>query len=163
MKDYKSDINRFRAFNSQRSTVIRELKAEMQAASDARDYERAASFRDQLDAIERLSGKSVVAATDRSRKSLCSPPIPRRCVRCNGPSDRDAHPMHGGHHILHWGRTPSGRRSASSSASVQGGLPRYKVRTVGNDDFQSMREVVAGTGRGWTSTPTPSCSTAVVR
>ena len=57
---YRVDIDRFLRFlESQRSTVINELKSEMAAASEAREYERAASVRNQLDAIERLSERET--------------------------------------------------------------------------------------------------------
>ncbi|MEE2718644.1 MAG: excinuclease ABC subunit UvrC [Planctomycetota bacterium] len=150
-KDYKSDINRFLRFlNSQRSTVIRELKAEMQAASDARDYERAASFRDQLDAIERLSERETrrrgdgtawqpevtVFTTDpaaalRSLQRALEIETPIRCMEAID--------------IAHLG----GRDTVGSKVCFIDGRPykegyrRYKVRTAGNDDFQSMREVVS--------------------
>lgn len=148
--DYRADIDRFLRFlNSQRSTVIRELKAEMHAASEQRDYERAASIRDQLDAIERLAERETrrrgdtawqpevtVFTTDpaaalRSLQRALDLDTPIRCMEAID--------------IAHLG----GRDTVGSKVCFIDGRPykegyrRYKVRTAENDDFQSMREVVA--------------------
>lgn len=53
--DYRRDIDRLvRFLGSKRSDMIRELKSEMQAASEQQNYEQAAILRDQILAIEKL-------------------------------------------------------------------------------------------------------------
>ena len=57
---YRADTDRFLRFlGSQRSKVIAELRQEMETASEAREYEKAASFRNQLEAIEKLSERET--------------------------------------------------------------------------------------------------------
>ncbi|MAB83504.1 MAG: excinuclease ABC subunit C [Phycisphaerae bacterium] len=148
---YRSDINRFLRFlDSQRSTVINELKSEMAEASEAREYERAASIRNQLDAIQRLSERETrrrgdggawqpevtVFATDpsaalRSLQRALGLDAPIRCMEAID--------------IAHLG----GRETVGSKVCFIDGRPwkegyrRYRIKSAGNDDFQSMREVVS--------------------
>jgi len=52
---YRADIDRFvRFLESKRSVMLREMRAEMEAASASQEYERAACLRDQIQAIEKL-------------------------------------------------------------------------------------------------------------
>lgn len=148
---YRAGMDRFLRFlDSQRSSVINELKSEMAEASEARDYERAASVRNQLDAIERLSERETrrrgdgqawqpevtVFATDpaaalRSLQRTLELDAPIRCMEAID--------------IAHLG----GQETVGSKVCFIDGRPwkegyrRYRIRTAGNDDFQSMREVVS--------------------
>jgi len=52
---YRVDIERLKDFlDSKRSTVLREMVREMEAASERRDYEKAAALRDQIKALRSL-------------------------------------------------------------------------------------------------------------
>lgn len=54
-EDYRADIQRFiRFLDSKRSVLLRELRQEMEQASEAQAYEQAAVLRDQIKAIEKL-------------------------------------------------------------------------------------------------------------
>jgi len=53
---YRKDIDRFKKFlASKRSVVLRQLKKEMEAAAENRDYEQAGHLRDQIAALESLA------------------------------------------------------------------------------------------------------------
>lgn len=147
---YKADIQRLLRFiGSQRTTVINELKVQMEAASEARDYERAVCMRDQLHAIEKLDEREhdpeaakgwqpevTVFATDpsasmRSLNRLLGGDAPIRTMEAID--------------IAHLG----GSETVASKVCFIDGKPfknayrRYRIRTAGNDDYQSMREVVS--------------------
>ncbi|MAY73908.1 MAG: excinuclease ABC subunit C [Phycisphaerae bacterium] len=56
---YRRDVERFTRFlDSKRSTVLRELREEMTEASKNLEFERAATLRDQITAIERLDDRA---------------------------------------------------------------------------------------------------------
>jgi len=55
---YREDIQRFiRFLDSKRSVMLREMRQEMEQASERREYERAAMLRDQIWAIEKLDDR----------------------------------------------------------------------------------------------------------
>jgi excinuclease ABC subunit C len=134
---------------SQRTQVIRDLRAQMEAASEARKYERAASMRDQLRAIEKLDEREhdpeaarawqpevTVFATDpsasmRSLNRLLGGEAPIRSMEAID--------------IAHLG----GSETVGAKVCFIDGKPfkdayrRYRIRTADNDDYQSMREVVS--------------------
>ena len=62
-EEYRRDVERFRRFlGSKQSVVIREMRAEMQAAAEALNFEEAAKMRDRIRAIQklRLSGHAQI-------------------------------------------------------------------------------------------------------
>ena len=148
---YRKDIDRFiRFIGTQRRTVIRELQAEMKSASAEQAYEKAASLRDQIDAIEKLSERetrrrgegqawqpevtvfaSDPAAALRSLQRALGLESPIRCMEAID--------------IAHL----NGRDTVGSKVCFIDGRPfrdgyrRYRIRTAANDDYQSMREVVS--------------------
>ena len=147
---YRADIKRMLAFiGSQRTQVMRDLQAQMEAASSARNYERAACMRDQLRAIEKLDEREhnpqaarawqpevTVFATDpsasmRSLNRLFGGEVPIRSMEAID--------------IAHLG----GSETVGAKVCFIDGKPfkdayrRYRIRTADNDDYQSMREVVA--------------------
>jgi excinuclease ABC subunit C len=64
--DYRADIDQVMLFLEGRSEqVARRLRTEMDAASDATDYERAATLRDKLRAVERTMESQKMAAFER--------------------------------------------------------------------------------------------------
>ncbi len=57
---YRDDIDRFiRFLDSKRSVMLREMREEMNKAAEALDFERAASIRDQIRAIEKLEDRAT--------------------------------------------------------------------------------------------------------
>ena len=147
--EYAADIKRLLNFiGSQRTAVVKELQEKMEEASKAKDYERAACMRDQLRAIEKLDEREhdpeaardwqpevTVFATDpsasmRSLNRLFGVDAPIRSMEAID--------------IAHLG----GTEKVGSKVCFIDGKPfknayrRYRITTAGNDDYQSMREVV---------------------
>lgn len=145
---YREDINRFTRFlNSKRSVMLREMRREMEDASKTLEFERAATLRDQIKAIEKLDERG-------SRKDRWQPETetlaymdpekglsslqrtlgldePIRCIE--------------GIDIAHL----QGGETVGSKVCFVDGKPfkneyrRYKVRSAENDDYMSIREVVS--------------------
>lgn len=144
---YRADIDRFvRFLESKRSVMIRELRREMEAAASAREYEKAAQLRDQMTAIEKLDerGKKsdgwqpeIESFANDPRKGLQSLAKTLgiegdlRCIECID--------------IAHL----QGTETVGSKVCFVDGRPlkdeyrKYKIRTAGNDDYMSIREVVS--------------------
>ncbi|MBC23119.1 MAG: excinuclease ABC subunit C [Phycisphaerae bacterium] len=148
---YRDDIDRFTRFlGSRRSEMLRELRQQMEQASDARDYEKAAFLRDQVTAIESLDDREkrrggeqydwqpevTVFAGDpaeglRSLQRTLDLDEPIRCMEAID--------------IAHL----SGAQTVGSKVCFIDGRPfkegyrRYRIKSVGNDDYASIREVVS--------------------
>ncbi|MDP7029021.1 MAG: UvrB/UvrC motif-containing protein [Phycisphaerales bacterium] len=147
---YAADIDRLLRFiGSKRASVIRDLKAQMEEAAAGRRYEQAAVLRDQLRAIERLGDRAAtqaeakawqpevtVFATDpsaalRSLQRTLALEGPCRCVEAID--------------IAHL----AGGETVGSKVCFLDGRPfkeqyrRYRIQTAGNDDYASIKEVVA--------------------
>ncbi len=158
---YGEGITQFLRFlTSKRSTMLNRLRREMEAASDAREFERAASLRDQLRAIERLDDRehrgddaeydwqpevtSLVLhplAGVRSLQRALGAATEIRCIE--------------GIDIAHLGgdETVGSKVCFVDGRPFRDGYRRYRVRSVGNNDVMAIREVVsrryrdAGEGR----------------
>jgi len=149
--DYRNDIERFLRFlTSKRTTVTKELKREMHDASTRRDYEKAAVLRDQLKAIDRLDDREkrpqdgesdwqpevTIFSGDPSRgmKSLQRTLGLEEPIRCIEGID-----------IAHL----AGSDTVGSKVCFIDGRPfkdayrRYRIRSVDNDDYMAIREVVS--------------------
>ncbi len=151
---YRDDISRFvRFIKTKRSTMIRELRAEMEDASGEMDFERAAALRDQLLAIEKLDQRATTNDQWQPESEIgYQDPIkscqslqrtlgldkPIRCVE--------------GFDIAHL----QGNETVASKVCFVDGRPfkqeyrRFRINSFqnlsggrANDDFQSMREVIS--------------------
>jgi excinuclease ABC subunit C len=144
---YRADINRLLRFiTSRRSVMLREMRSEMEKASSERRFEQAAVLRDQIRAIEKLDERATRAdhwqpETESfyvdPKKGLASLQRtlgldePIRCVE--------------GIDIAHL----QGNETVGSKVCFVDGRPfkneyrRYRIRTAGNDDYASIREVVS--------------------
>ncbi len=146
--DYRSDINRFAKFlDSKRSTMLREMRADMQTASKALKFELAATLRDQIDAIEKLDERGrqqdgwqpeaeLMAYMDPA-KGLAS--LQRTLqldepVRCIEGIDI-AH--------LQGGETVGSKVCFVDGKPFKNEYRRYRIKTASNDDYQSIREVIS--------------------
>ncbi len=144
---YREDINRFvRFIESKRSVMLRELRQEMEQASEARDYERAAVLRDQIRAIEKLDERgsrkdgwqpeteSFYVDPEKGLASLqktLEVEEPIRCVECID----IAH--------LQGGETVGSKVCFVDGRPFKNEYRRYKIQTADNDDYASIREVVS--------------------
>lgn len=146
---YREDIDRFLRFlESKRSVMLRELTKEMEAAAAELAFERAAVLRDQIRAIEKLGEREknaresvwqpevTIFATDPrgSLRSLRKTLGLEQEIRCMEAID-----------IAHLG---GGETVGSKVCFIDGrpfkeGYRRYRIRTVENDDYMAIREVVS--------------------
>jgi len=153
--DYRADIQRFiRFLDSKRSVLLRELKQEMEVASQDLAYEKAAVLRDQIRAIEKLDDRGErkdnwqpeaesfyqdpKKGLESLRKTLgLDKPI--RCLECID----IAH--------LQGGETVGSKVCFVDGRPLKNEYRRYKIQTVAanspagkiNDDYASIREVVS--------------------
>lgn len=147
---YRADIDRLvRFLGTKRSVLVRELRREMEEASAARQYERAGELRDHIRAIERLGASETprgepsvdwidltMFASDpegcmKALGDIMGAAAPLRCIECID--------------IAHL----AGNETVGSKVCFIDGRPfkegyrRYRVRSVGNDDFAAIREIVS--------------------
>jgi len=144
---YRADVDRFvRFLGSKRSAMVRELTAEMERAAEGMHFERAAVLRDQIKTLEKLDQRASIGdgfqpetetewvdseKGGRSLQKLLGLEEPVRCVE--------------GFDIAHL----MGGETVGSKVCFVDGRPfkeayrRFKVKTVGNNDFDAMREVVS--------------------
>lgn len=154
---YRADIDRFvRFLGSKRSVMLREMREEMASASAALDFERAATLRDQIRAVEKLDerasrrdnwqpeAESFAIDPKRGLRSLQKTLGMDRPIRCVEAIDI-AH--------LAGGETVGSKVCFIDGRPLKTEYRRYKITTVGNDDYAAIREVVsrryreAGAGR----------------
>ncbi|MEO1236985.1 MAG: excinuclease ABC subunit UvrC [Planctomycetota bacterium] len=148
-EEYRADIDRFvRFLESKRSVMLRELRRDMERASEAQRYEQAAALRDQIQAIEKLDERGTTKQNwqpesesfyvepekglESLRKTLgLAEPI--RCLECID----IAH--------LQGGETVGSKVCFVDGRPLKNEYRRYKIKTVsgGNDDYASIREVVS--------------------
>ncbi len=144
---YKNDIDGFiRFLSSKRSVMIRELTKSMQEASKKNEFEKAASLRDQLQAIEKLDERSdssiiwqsevTVFAKD-SSKGMASL---QKALHADGEL-RFIEAFDIAH--LQGGETVGAKVSFMDGKPYKEGYRRYKVKSARNDDYMSMREVIS--------------------
>jgi len=147
VENYKADVDRFvRFLGSRRSSMVRELNAEMEAAAREMRFERAAVIRDQIRTLEKLDQRASiddgyqpeteVASVDpekggRSLQKLLGVESPIRCIE--------------GFDIAHLmgGETVGSKVCFIDGRPFKEAYRRFKVRTVTNNDFDAMREVVS--------------------
>lgn len=144
-EDYAADIRRLRKFMaSKRSVVLRQMTAEMQAASAERRYEEAARLRDRIKAIQSLalSGdvredvQPEVFYTDpraglEKLAELLDLDAPPRCMECID----IAH--------LQGGETVGSLICFIDGRPLKSGYRRFRIKTVeGIDDYAAIREVI---------------------
>ena len=151
-ENYRADIDRFLRFlGSKRSQMLRELKTEMDQAAEARRFERAAVIRDQIRAIERLDERerrrkedgqfdwqpevtSFVHDPLKGVQSLQRTLGLDEPIRCMEAID-----------IAHL----AGEETVGSKVCFIDGRPfkdgyrRFRIRSVDNDDYMAIREVVS--------------------
>ncbi|MFZ4574946.1 MAG: UvrB/UvrC motif-containing protein, partial [Phycisphaerales bacterium] len=153
---YGEDVEKFvRLLGSKRSQMLREMREEMRLAAEELRFERAAKLRDQIRTLEKLDHRadredqwqpeteSVIIEPQKGLASLQKTlglDDPIRCIE--------------GIDIAHL----QGNETVGSKVCFIDGRPlkseyrRFRVNTVGNDDYSAIREVVsrryrdAGTG-----------------
>lgn len=143
--DYRDDIDRLRRFlGSKRSTLVRQLTKEMEAAAADRRFEEAAKLRDQVKAIKSLSLSGDVDEDMQpevfyvdpkkgleSLADLLGLETPPRCMECVD----IAH--------LQGSETVGSLVCFIDGKPFKSGYRRFKIKTVeGVDDYAAIREVI---------------------
>ncbi|MHC4446943.1 MAG: UvrB/UvrC motif-containing protein [Planctomycetota bacterium] len=148
---YRDDIDRFTRFvGSRRSVMLRELRAEMEQCAEQLQYEKAATLRDQIKAIEKLDEREkrgrglegdwqpevTTFAVDpsaglRSLQRTLGIDSPLRCLEAID----IAH--------LAGGETVGSKVCFIDGRPFKDGYRRYRVRSADNDDYLAIREVVS--------------------
>ncbi|MFO0830020.1 MAG: excinuclease ABC subunit UvrC [Phycisphaerales bacterium] len=148
---YRADIERFLRFlHGKRSQMLRELKDEMDVAAKTLKFETAAALRDQIKAIEKLDDREkrsgsveydwqpevTIFAGDPAAgvRSLQRALGLDTAVRCMEAIDI-AH--------LGGGETVGSKVCFIDGRPFKDGYRRYRVRSVANDDYMAIREVVS--------------------
>ncbi len=159
-EDYRGDIDRLiRFMGSQRSAVVRDLKAQMNAAAADKRYEQAGALRDQLRSIERLSDR----AANQDEACAWQPEV---TIFASDPADalRSLQRTLGIDEPIRYLEAIdiahlAGNETVGSKVCFLDGRPfkdqyrRYRIRTAENDDYRAIAEVVsrryreAGEGR----------------
>lgn len=144
---YKEDVKRFvRFMGSKRATVLREMRQQMAEASKKLEFEEAAGLRDQIKAIEKLDRRASVGDQWQPeaeigyvdpQKGLVS--LQRtlgleKTIRCVEGFDI-AH--------LQGGETVGSKVSFVDGRPFKNEYRRYKIRSVDNDDYKALQEVVS--------------------
>ena len=148
---YRTDIDRFLRFlNSKRSVMLRELRADMEAASKAKDFEGAAILRDQIKAIERLDERErrrdgdTVNWQPEVTSFVHDPSKGLRSLQKTLGLDT---PLRGMEAIdiahLAGGETVGSKVCFIDGRPFKEGYRRYRVKSVDNDDYAAIKEVIS--------------------
>jgi excinuclease ABC subunit C len=145
-EDYRRQIRGLRlVLEGKKSRLLREMDAQMRAAAEAKQYEKAARLRDEIAALTKLEMRGDVDKDVQPHVFQIDPKKGLRGLQKvfglrTVPRSID------GMDIAHLG----GQDTVASLVTFIDGLPfkpgyrRYKIRSVeGVDDFASMREVVS--------------------
>lgn len=144
---YREDVDRFvRFLESKRSTMLRQMRKEMAEASRAMDFEKAASLRDQIQAIERLDerGRKSAGWQPETESFYVDPQKGIRSLQKTLELSQEPRAIEC-FDIAHL----QGAETVGSKVCFVDGRPlkneyrRYKVRTAENDDYAAMREVIS--------------------
>jgi len=145
---YRQDVDRFiRFMGTKRSAMLREMRKEMQEASDSLEFEKAATLRDQIRAIERLDERAdrreqwqpetEVSYIDpqtglASLQKTLGVDNPIRCIEAID----IAH--------LRGGETVGSKVCFVDGRPLKSEYRRYRIRTSKpGDDYMAIREVVS--------------------
>lgn len=143
---YGEEVDRFVHFlGTRRSVMLRDLRQQMAAASEQRQYEKAAAIRDEITAIEKLDERASLSAGYQPETEIAYIDPLKGCKALAKVLEVEAVRGIEGIDIAHL----QGGETVASKVSFVDGRPfkeeyrRYKVRTVDNDDYAAIREVVS--------------------
>ncbi len=144
---YRADIERLARFiGSKRSTMLREMRREMEDASAAMEFEKAATLRDQIRAIEKLDERASRGDNWQPEQEIgyIEPAKALRALQRVLGLERQIRCVEG-IDIAHL----QGGETVGSKVCFMDGRPfrneyrRYRIKTVANDDYAAIREVVS--------------------
>jgi excinuclease ABC subunit C len=144
---YREDVDRLvRFMESKRSVMLRQMRQEMAEASQALEFEKAATLRDQIHAIEKLDerGKRTAGWQPETETFYVDPKRGAASLQKALGMDRDvrciecidiAH--------LHGDETVGAKVCFVDGKPLKQAYRRFKVRSAENDDCMAIREVVS--------------------
>lgn len=145
---YRADIDRFTRFlGTKRSAMLREMNAEMQSLASNMEFEKAAVIRDQIRAVERLDQRAKRKDGWQPETENAFLPDPKKGARALAKVLGLGEPVRciEAIDIAHL----MGNETVASKVCFVDGRPlkneyrRYRIRTVTNDDYSAIREVVS--------------------
>ena len=143
--DYKDQIKDLVNFlQSKRSTVLRNLKKKMEAASEAMDFEAAAMYRDRIRLIENLDKRGTVDGNVQPEVFAADPTEALEKLQAALGSEQPVRIIEG-FDIAHLsgGETVGSMVQFIDGRPFKDGYRRFKIKTVkGVDDYASLKEVV---------------------
>ncbi len=145
--EYRDDIDRFvRFLGSKRSEMLRDMRKEMEDAAAEKRFERAAAVRDQIRAIERL-GERGSASQGWQPEQEIAPVDPAKALKSLQKTLGLSEPIRCIEGIdiahLHGGETVGSKVSFVDGRPFKDEYRRYRIRSVNNDDYMAIREVVS--------------------
>lgn len=161
---YREDADRFvRFLTSKRSVMLREMRSEMERASGELEFERAASLRDQIRAIEKLEERAKGGTREgwqpETEVRIADPKKGMRSLQrtlekeagYTGPAVRCIEAIDIAH--LQGGETVGSKVCFVDGRPLKSAYRRFRIKGVGktgpdgragvNDDYASIREVVS--------------------
>lgn len=144
---YAEDIERFvRFLNTKRTVLLREMRDEMNTAAVELRFERAAILRDQIKSIEKLDerGTRDDGWQPEAEATIIDPKKGLKSLQKTLDMDEPIRVVEG-IDIAHL----QGNETVASKVCFVDGKPlkaqyrRYRIQTVSNDDYSSIREVVS--------------------
>ena len=145
-EDYRSDVRKLQMFlEGKRSSLLKQMRAEMLQASKALQYEKAAKLRDELHMLETLDDRGELDTHTQPEVFYIDPKkglSGLRQVFALSKTPRTIEGIDIAH--LHGGDTVSSLVQFIDGLPFKPGYRRYKIRNVsGVDDFRSIHEVVS--------------------
>lgn len=145
-EEYRKDIARLRQFlDGNRKSLLKEMRAEMQEAAEARRYEQAARLRDEIEMLESLDERGDLEKHDQPEVFYMDPKKGLAGLRKVLQLDTQPRTIEG-MDIAHL----AGQDTVASLVQFIDGMPfkpgyrRFRIREVeGIDDYASMQEVVS--------------------
>jgi excinuclease ABC subunit C len=145
-EDYRRDIDRLRMFlEGKKTKLLKEMRAEMEAAAAERRYEKAARLRDEIRMLETLDERGELETHEQPEVFFIDPKKGLAGLKKVLNLEKIPRTIEGVD-IAHLG----GGETVASLVQFIDGLPfkpgykRFKIRGVtGVDDFKSIHEVVA--------------------
>ncbi|WP_442482360.1 excinuclease ABC subunit UvrC [Aeoliella sp. SH292] len=150
-EEYRKDIKRLRMFlDGNRQSLVKEMQKEMQEASSALRFEKAARLRDEINLLERIKERGDLEQHEQPEVFYIDPKKGLAGLKKVLGLEKMPRTIEGVD-IAHLG----GSDTVASLVQFIDGLPfkpgyrRFRIREVeGIDDFASIREVVARRFRG---------------
>jgi excinuclease ABC subunit C len=145
-EDYRKQIRGLRlVLEGKKAKLLREMEAQMKAAAEAKQYEKAARLRDEIAALQKLEMRGEVDKDVQPHVFQIDPKKGLRGLQRTLGLRTPPRSIEG-MDIAHLG----GQDTVASLVTFIDGLPfkpgyrRYKIKSVeGVDDFASMREIVS--------------------